>query len=64
MVKLKVLSKFRDAETGELRRPGNIFEASEKRAKVLLAAGVVEIVKEEPRPTNQKTTEKKKSEKK
>jgi len=44
MVKLRVIYGFRDLEAGVHRKPGEVFEASEARARVILGAGVAEVV--------------------
>ncbi len=46
---LKVINQYRDKNTGEIRRPGEIVEADDKRGAVLLAGGWVEAV-EQPKP--------------
>lgn len=38
-MKVKVLSKFKDAETKEIRNKGDIFECSEERYKRIVAVG-------------------------
>ncbi|MEW6047934.1 MAG: hypothetical protein AB1609_15890 [Bacillota bacterium] len=45
---LRVTRGFRDLEAGVHRRPGDVFEVSEARARVILAAGVAETVKSPP----------------
>lgn len=44
MVKLRVIYGFRDLEAGVHRKPGEVFEVSEARARVILGAGVAEVV--------------------
>lgn len=44
MVKLRVIRGFRDLEAGVHRKPGEVFEASDARARVILRAGVAEAM--------------------
>ena len=46
MVKLKILKKFHDKETGQLRNVGDEIEVSDKRGKEILASklNVAEIL--------------------
>jgi len=44
MVKLRATKGFRDLEAGVHRKPGDVFEVTEARARVILAAGVAEVV--------------------
>lgn len=44
MVKLRVIHGFRDLEAGVHRKPGEVFEVPEARARVILGAGVAEVI--------------------
>lgn len=48
MVKLRVVCGFYDLEAKIHRKPGEVFEASEARARVVVAAGVAEVVEASP----------------
>lgn len=63
-MKLEVIEDFNDKEAGIKRTIGNIFEAAEERAKVILAAGVAKAYKEpepeaEEKPKAKRGTKKK-----
>lgn len=49
-VRLRVIEAFRDAEAGVFRVPGDVFEASDERARVILGAGVAQVVEIVPDP--------------
>lgn len=49
-VRLRVIEAFRDAEAGVFRVQGDVFEASDERARVILGAGVAEVVEVVPDP--------------
>lgn len=44
MVKLRVTHGFCDLEAEVHRKPGEVFEASETRAMVVVSAGVAEVI--------------------
>lgn len=63
MVRLRVMRGFRDLEAGVHRKPGEVFEVSEPRARIILAAGVAEIVEmvneaAEPAPIKKRRSKK------
>lgn len=58
MVKLRVKRAFFDRETKIYRPSGQIFEVSNVRAAVILAAGVAEVVEVLESPTEEATAEK------
>ena len=73
MVKLRVTHGFRDLEADVHRKPGEVFEVSEARARVVLGAGVAEVVEttdeatgaaaqelEEAKPTKERRSKHKK----
>ena len=55
-MKAKVIKKFRDKKTKEIRKTGEIFEVSKKRFEEILAVGpFVEEYKEEPAETEKES---------
>lgn len=57
MVRLRVIRGFHDLEAGIHRKPGEVFEVSETRARVILAAGVAEVVEKTDEATQVAGTE-------
>ncbi len=45
MVKVKAIASFNDLEAKKLRNPGDTWEVSEERAKLLVVKGFVKKVK-------------------
>lgn len=52
MVKLRAKRGFYDRAAGRYRPTGEVFDATEARARVILAAGVAEIVEVLATPAN------------
>ncbi len=55
-MKLKARAKFErviDTRVGRVRRNGEVFEADEERANVLLKAGLVDVIEEKPIKTEE-----------
>ena len=46
-MKVEAISAFMDKRTGQIIKPGSVFDVSEKRAKELLDAKKVKIEKKE-----------------
>lgn len=48
-MKLRVTRQFRDKEAGVSRKVGEVFEASEERARVIIEAGFAKPVRQRKR---------------
>lgn len=60
MITLRATRNFKDLEAGVYRLPGEEFDVTEQRAKVILAAGVAETVEAKPKDNKPKKSTKKK----